>query len=162
MDELRAAAEDFLSQRRIAVVGVSREGDSAANPVYRRLREKGYEVFPVNPHADEVEGDPCLPSVGEIPGGVDGVVVATHPAVSADVARECVAAGVPRVWFHRSFGTGSVSDEAVAVCEQAGLRVMAGACPMMFLEPVDFGHRCMRWILDKTGKLPEPTGRPTP
>jgi uncharacterized protein len=68
--------------------------------------------------------------------------------------RDCVAAGVQRIWLHRSFGTGSVSDEAVALAEREGLRVIAGACPMMFLQPVDLPHRCMKWVLGATGKLP--------
>ena len=156
MDEIRKAAEEFLSHDRIAVAGVSRSGDSAANPVYRRLRKEGYDVFAVNPAATEVEGDPCWPSLAEVPAELDGVIIATHPDVSDDVARECVEIGVPRVWFHRSFGTGSVSDEAVRVCREAGISVLAGACPMMFLEPVDVVHRCMRWVLDRTGGLPEP------
>jgi uncharacterized protein len=156
MTTLRTAADEFLSHRRIAVAGVARDGASAANYVYQRLRETGYEVFPVNPNAAEVEGDRCYASVDEIPGGVDGVVIGTAPQASADVVRDCVAAGVPRVWFHRSFGTGSVSEEAVELARREGLAVIPGACPRMFLDPVDFPHRCMRWVLGATGKLPEP------
>jgi uncharacterized protein len=155
MATLKEAADEFLAQRRIAVAGVARDGASAANFVYRRLREAKYEVYAVNPNADEVEGDRCYRSIGEIPGGVDGVVIGTAPQASAAVVRDCVAAGVPRVWFHRSFGTGSVSREAVALADSAGLSVIAGACPMMFLQPVDLPHRCMRWVLGATGKLPD-------
>jgi predicted CoA-binding protein len=158
VERLREAARDFLSRRRLAVVGVSRKGDSAANPIYRRLRDEGYEVYPVNPSAETVEGDACYPTLADVPADLEGVVVATHPDVAADVARACVHLGVPRVWFHRSFGQGSVSQDAVTICETAGLSVLAGACPMMFLEPVDFGHRCIRWLLSKTAGLPEPTG----
>jgi uncharacterized protein len=155
MTRLQRAASEFLAQRRIAVAGVARDGTSAANIVYRRLRADGYEVFPVNPNSDRVEGDRCYASLGEIRGGVDGVVIGTAPLAATDVVRDCVAAGVPRVWFHRSFGTGSVSDEAVELAEREGLAVIAGACPMMFLEPVDLPHRCTRWALGVTGKLPE-------
>lgn len=158
MHSLQAAAAEFLSRPRLAVAGVSRKGDTAANGIYRALRKAGYRVYPVNPNAEEVEGDACYPSVGAIPDGVDGVVVATHPDVAAEVVRECVACGVPRVWLHRSFGTGSVSPEAVDVARAAGLDVIDGACPLMFLEPVDLGHRCIRWILNARGKLPEADG----
>jgi hypothetical protein len=58
--------------------------------------------------------------------------------------------------MHRSFGTGSVSEEAVNLCREKGIEVIPGACPMMFCEPVDFGHRCMRWLLKVTGGLPAP------
>lgn len=151
---LRGAAEEFLSHRRIAVAGVARDGASAANYVFRRLRECGYEVFPVNPNAAEVEGARCYASVREIPGGVDGVVIGTAPRAAAGVVRDCVAAGVPRIWFHRSFGAGSVSEDAVELARRERLAVIPGACPLMFLDPVDVPHRCIRWVLGATGKLP--------
>lgn len=154
MARANAAVEDFLAQKRIAVAGVSRSKNEAANAVYRKLRGAGYEVFAVNPKAQEVEGDPCFPDLGSVPGGVDGVVIATHPAVSEQVARECAELGIRRVWMHRSFGQGSVSEEAVRVCRDNGISVIPGGCPLMFCAPVDIGHRCMRWVLGVTGRLP--------
>ncbi len=155
MQSIREAAEEFLARKRIAVAGVSRDEKQTANAIYRHLRENGYDVVPVNPHADQAEGDRCWPSVAAIPEPPDGVLIVTHPDAAADVARDCVEAGVPRVWMHRSFGTGSVSDEAAAICRDAGIAVLDGGCPMMFLEPVDVAHKCFRWILGKTGKLPD-------
>ena len=152
---MREAAEEFLAQKRIAVAGVSRDEKQTANAIYRHLKKHGYEVVPVNPNADELEGDRCWPSVAAIPDPPDGVLIATHPDAAAAVARECVEAGVPRVWMHRSFGTGSVSDEATEICRGAGIAVLDGGCPLMFLEPVDIAHRCFRWLLDRTGKLPD-------
>jgi predicted CoA-binding protein len=144
----------FLAGRRLAVAGVSRNNDVAANAVFRKLLKAGYEVFPLNPNAEGVEGVRCYPGVSSLPGPVDGVVVATHPDVSAAVVRECAEQGVGRVWFHRSFGTGSVSDEAVAECDRAGIECIVGGCPLMFCEPVDFGHKCMRWWLQRSGRVP--------
>ncbi|MFA6167884.1 MAG: CoA-binding protein [Gemmatimonadaceae bacterium] len=144
---------DFLRGKRIAVAGVSRGADSAANPVYRKLRSAGFEVFPVNPHASVVEGVSCYPDLESIPGTLDGVVVATHPDQSIAIVRQTVARKVPRVWFHRSFGQGSVSDAAVRECEAHGIACIVGGCPLMFCEPVDVGHRCMRWWLDRRGRI---------
>ena len=155
MDQLKEAAREFLAQERIAVAGVSRDSRQAANAIYRKLREHGYDVVPVNPNAEEVEGDRAYPSVAAIPTRPDGVLIATHPDAAAVVARDCVDAGVPRVWMHRSFGTGSVSSEATDLCRSAGVAVLEGGCPMMFLEPVDVAHRCFRWILGVTGRLPD-------
>lgn len=155
MDELRTAAADFLRHRRLAVAGVSRSGGNPANLIYRRLRADGRDVVAVNPSADEVEGDVCYRTIGAVPGGLDGVIIATPPAASAAVVADCIAAGVPRVWLHRSFGVGSVSTEAERLCRDHDVAVLAGGCPMMFLEPVDLGHRCMRWILARAGKLPD-------
>jgi predicted CoA-binding protein len=154
METMRAAAEEFLAQRRIAVAGVSRDSKQTANAIYRRLRKEGYEVVPVNPSATEVEGDVCYPSIGALPERPDGVLVVTTPAAAVEVARECIEAGVERVWMHRSFGEGSVSGEAAVLCREAGIAVLDGGCPMMFLEPVDIAHKCFRWILGATGGLP--------
>lgn len=156
MSGLEEAVRDFLDQRRIAVAGVSRSGREAANAVYRKLKEAGYEVFAVNPAADEVEGDVCYPNLAAISAEVDGVVVATHPDVTSDVARECVDLGISRVWMHRSFGRGSVSDDAVEYGRAHGITVIPGGCPMMHVDPVDVGHKCIRWVLRATGRMPRP------
>jgi predicted CoA-binding protein len=146
---------EFLRGRRIAVAGVSREPGQPANAVYRKLRDAGYEVFPVNPNASEIEGVRCYPDLISIPEPVvDGVVVVTHPDVSMEVVRQCAERGVRRVWFHRSFGQGSVSELAVHECQARGLECIVGGCPLMYCDPVDFGHRCMRWWLGRQGRVP--------
>jgi predicted CoA-binding protein len=144
----------FLEGRRIAVAGVSRKGDTAANAVFKKLRDSGYEVFPVNPNAQTVEDVICYPDIASIPGQLDGVVIATHPDIAAAIVGQCKARGVARVWFHRSFGAGSVSDEAVRECKRLGIDAIVGGCPLMFCEPVDVAHRCMRWWLQRGGRVP--------
>lgn len=145
---------EFLRGKRIAVAGVSRHAGQAANAVYRKLRDAGYDTVAVNPHAAEVEGAPCYPDLAAIPGRLDGVVIATHPDVGADIVRACAARGVRRIWFHRSFGQGSVSQAALAECDRCGIRPIVGGCPLMYCTPVDVGHRCMRWWLGRRGRLP--------
>lgn len=155
MPTLKGKVDDFLAQKRIAVAGVSREPKgSAANLIYQKLKSAGYQVFPLNPHAETVEGEKCYPDLKSIPDGVNGVVIVTPPEAVEQIVRECAETGVSRVWMHRSFGAGSVSEEAVQYCAENNISVIAGACPMMFCQPVDFGHKCMRWILGVTGKLP--------
>jgi uncharacterized protein len=158
MDALEQAARDFLAQKRIAVAGVSRKGDVAANIIYKKLRAAGYEVFPVNPNAESVEGDNCYPDLTSIPGGVDGLVIATAPRVAIELVRQAADAGVQRVWMHRSFGKGSVDEEAVRLARERGLAVIPGGCPMMFCEPVDVAHACMRWFLRVSGRQARPHG----
>jgi predicted CoA-binding protein len=155
MSSLKDAALEFLSHRRIAVAGVSRDKPNAANVVYRKLKAEGYDVFAVNPAADQVEGDRCYRSLAEIAGGVDGVVVGSHPGTALAIVQEAAAAGVRRVWLHKGPGTGSVSAEAVSWCKAHDVAVIAGACPMMYVAHADFGHRCMCWLLDRFGKLPD-------
>jgi predicted CoA-binding protein len=152
--KLREAAEEFLAQSRIAVAGVSRDTKQPANLIYRRLKDTGHEVFAVNPNAEEVEGDHCYASVNAIPGGVDGVVIATPPGAALGVATDCATAGVSRVWLHRGMGPGSSSDEAVAYCHEHGITAIPAGCPCMFGATADPGHKCMRAMLQITGKLP--------
>ena len=156
MSSLIQAAQDFLELKRIAVAGVSRKGDTAANAVYKKLRVSGYPVFPVNPNAEKVEGDPCYPDLSSIPGGVEGVVIATHPSVTLGLVEECGRLGLRHIWMHRSFGQGSVDDEAVNLGRELGLKVIPGSCPMMFCEPVDVFHKCMRWFLHVSRKEAKP------
>ncbi len=148
---------DFLAQKRIAVAGVSRTpGSAAANGIYRRLRESGYQVYAVNPNADEVEGDRCYHSLKDIPEKVDGVVIATPASATDQVVHDCADMGISRVWMHNgihSLGT-SVSDSAVEFCQQHNITVIAGACPLMFGKPSDGFHRFMCRATDLFGRLP--------
>ena len=145
----------FLRGRRIAVAGVSRQSGQAANAVFRKLRTAGYEVFPINPNASEVEGVRCYDAVRAVPGPLDGVVIATASDTAIEIVRQCREHGVRQVWFHRSFGNGSVSEEAVGECQAYGINCIVGGCPLMFCEPVDVGHRCMRWWLQRQGRVPK-------
>ncbi len=114
-----------------------------------------FTVFPTNPKANEVEGDPCYPDLKSVPDGVNGVVVANHPGVAQQIVEECVELGINYVWFHSSIGLGSVTEEAVAYCQENNIKVIPAGCPMMFVEKVDFGHKCMRWFFGVTGKIPK-------
>lgn len=151
---LQEAARDFLAQERIAIVGASRDSRAPANFVLRKLRAAGHEVFPVNPRALNVEGLKCYPDLRSIPDGVDAVVVFTPPRATAGVVKACAVLGINHVWIHRSLGAGSLSAEAMQTDEARSLTLIAGGCPAMFCEPVDFGHRCMRWFLSATHKIP--------
>ena len=154
MPSVPRSVADFLSGRRIGVAGVSRSGQAAANAIFRKLRDSGYEALPVNPAAAEVEGVRSYPNVASIPGAVDGVVIATHPKVSIEVVRQCADHGINRVWFHRSFGQGSVSEEAIRECQARGIHCIVGGCPLMYCEPVDGAHRCFRWWLHLWRRVP--------
>ena len=148
--------KNFLAQKRLAVAGVSRNPKgSAANLIYHKLRETGYEVFPINPYAEMIAGERCYPNLKTISPTVEGVVIATRPEIAEQIVHECAEIGVSRVWMHRSFGAGSLSEAAVKFCHEHRIAVIAGGCPLLFCPPVDFGHKCMRWILKATGGLPK-------
>ena len=155
MTTVAEATHDFLAQKRIAVAGVSRKAAGhGGNVVYKRLKDRGYEVFAVNPNADEIEGDRCWRDLASIEGGVDAVVIATNPTDSMAVVDACRELGITRVWMHRSFGTGSVSEEAVQAGRRDGMTVIAGGCPLMFDPTADVVHKCMKWVAGLTGAAP--------
>ena len=152
--EMKEAAARFLAAKRVAVTGVSRTPEThGSNNVYKRLRERGYEVFAVNPNADEVEGDRCYQDLKAIPGGVEAVVIGTRPEIAEDTMRECAELGITQVWMHRGPGAGSVSDAATAYGRAQGITVIDGGCPLMFGPTADLGHKVMRVIY--AGKVPK-------
>ena len=154
MHPLPPAVAGFLAGKRIAVAGVSRAGNQPANAIFRSFLDRGFEAVPINPHADHLEGVACYPDLTAVPGVVGGLMLVTHPAVAADLVRQAAARGIERVWFHRSFGEGSVSDAALQVCAEFGIGPIAGVCPLMYCEPVDLAHRCFRWWLGRDGRDP--------
>jgi predicted CoA-binding protein len=155
MRRVRDSIADFLSYRSFAVAGVSKDPRSPANAIFRRLRETGYRVFPVNPRTDQAEDVECWPNLDALPEPVEGVIAVTPPRESEALVRDCARLGIPRLWMHRSFGGGSVSDAAVEYGRAHGVEVLAGGCPLMYCGNVDVGHKCMRWILGVARKLPD-------
>ena len=155
MQKTKDVATEFLDHKRVAVTGVSRHPEShGSNVVYKRLRDRGYEVFAVNPNADAVEGDHCYQDLKSVPGGVDWVVIGTRPETAEETMRECVDLGITRVWMHRSFGAGSVSDLATGYGRDHGIQVIDGGCPCMYDPTADPGHKVMKAMLTLTRKMP--------
>ena len=156
MTKIKTAATEFLTHKRVAVTGVSREpGSHGSNVVYRRLRDRGYEVFAVNPNADQVEGDPSYHDLRSIPGGVEAVVIGTRPETAEATMRECADLGIKHVWMHRGPGAGSVSVEATNYGREHGIAVIDGGCPCMFGPTADAGHRAMRFVFTLSGNVPK-------
>jgi predicted CoA-binding protein len=140
-------ARDFLDAGRLVVIGASPERDSFGGTIARALHAHGTEVVVVNRGNRPVDDLPCYRSIDTVPGEVDGVIVVVPPAVAANVVRECAAAGVRRIWLFKGIGgPGSATDEAVAVAEASDMEVIAGACPLMFIEPVGWFHRVHRYV----------------
>ena len=148
MRTIKEAASEFLAHKRIAVTGVSRKPkEHGSNTVFKRLRDRGYQVFAVNPNADKVEGARSYHDLKSIPGGVDAVVIATAADKAEGTMRECVELGITHVWMHRSYGQGSVSAAAAAYGREHGITVIDGGCPLMFGPTADFAHKLMRMVL---------------
>lgn len=157
MSTMQEAARDFLAQKSIAVVGVSRNKSKTANFIYRKLRSEGYQVFAVNPNATTVEGDVCYHDLKAIAAKPDGVVIVTKPQITDQVVRECAELGVARVWMHQGVDkkATSVSEGATIFCRENGITVIPGSCPMMYCNHADLGHRFMKWLQGVTGNRPK-------
>jgi predicted CoA-binding protein len=154
MQPIKEAASEFLANKRVAVTGVSRTPKThGSNNVYRRLRERGYDVFAVNPNTQEVEGDRSYPDLQSISGGVEAVVIGTRPEIAEDTMHESAELGIKHVWMHRGPGGGSVSNAATEYGRQHGITVIDGGCPLMFEPTADLGHKIMRFVY--AGRVPK-------
>jgi predicted CoA-binding protein len=154
MQSIDQAATSFLAHKRVAVTGVSRTpANHGSNAVYRRLRDRGYDVFAINPNAAIVEGDRAYRDLRSIPGGVEAVVIGTRPELAEDTMRECAELGIKQVWMHRGVGPGSVSDRATTFGRQQGITVIDGGCPLMFAPTADLGHKLIRLVY--SGRVPK-------
>ena len=143
--------QEFLSQKTIAMAGLSRNEKSMSASVNKELQAKGYRVLPVNPAAATINGEKCYPSLAALPEKVGGVLVFTQPAESEKVVRDAAAQGITRVWLQQ----GAQSEAAVAFCLQKGMQVVSGKCIMMFAEPVSSVHGVHRWFAGVFGRLPK-------
>jgi uncharacterized protein len=128
-----AQIQDFLGQKRLAVVGVSTRPQDFSRTLFREFRKRGYDAVPVNPAASEIDGQPCFARLADIEPPVDGALLMTSPAATDQVVRDCAGAGIKRVWMYRALGAGAVSASAVKFCEAEGITVIPGECPFMFL-----------------------------
>lgn len=146
----RELIDDFLALDSFAVVGVSRSGKKFGNSVYRMLKERGKEVYPVNRLAEKVDGERCYAYLRELPDAVDGVVIVVRPQQAETVLKEAAEAGIRRVWIQQ----GSESKKSIQFCEQYGLQAVYGQCIIMYSDPVESIHKFHRWCLKVLGKLP--------
>jgi predicted CoA-binding protein len=160
MAKIDTLVQDFLAQKKIAVVGVSDKRETGCNLGYRKFKAAGYTVFAVNPHMTTFEGAPCYPDLKAIPDKPDGVYVLANPKVTDQIVQQCVELGIKHVWMHCMMGTKpgvapdttSVSQNAVRMCRENGITVIPGSCPNQYLQP-DFGHRLMRMMFGVMGNL---------
>lgn len=160
MAKIDTLVQDFLAQKRIAVVGVSDRRDTGCNLAYRKFKENGYTVYAINPRITTFEGDPCYPDLKSTPETAQAVFILARPEVTVQVVQQCVELGIKRVWMHCLLGTRpglgagmtSVSTAAVRLCRENGISVIPGSCPNQFLK-ADFGHGMMRVMFRTVGLL---------
>ncbi len=160
MSKIDSMAQDFLVQKKIAVVGVSETRETGCNLNYQKFKDAGYTVYAISPKSDKFKGDPCYPDLASTPEKPDAVFILASPEVTEEIVQQCVDVGVKHVWMHCMMGTKpgliesmtSVSQDAVALCRENGIEVIPGSCPAQFLNP-DFGHKMMRGLWRLMGNM---------
>ena len=158
MSKLETLVQDFLAQKKIAVVGISDKRETGCNLAYTKFKESGYQVYAVNPRITTYDGETCYPDLTSIPEKPDAVFILASPNVTDQIVQQCVDLGIKRVWMHCLMGTTpglaagmtSVSQSAVKMCQASGITVIPGACPNQFLKP-DFAHALARGIFRTLG-----------
>jgi predicted CoA-binding protein len=143
---MNRAVQEFLSSRRIALVGFSRNPKDFSRMLDAQLREQGYEVVPVHPEAAELDGRRAFPRVGAVEPPVDAALLLVPPSQAEAVVRDCLDAGVHRVWLHRGGGPGSASPDAISLCRSRGVEPVVDLCPMMALPGASWPHRLHGWF----------------
>jgi len=136
------AVQDFISSKRIAVVGASRQGNKFGNEIAKELKARDYEVFIVHPEAQEIGGETCYPNLAALQGKADAVLICVPPKAAEQVVQDAVAAGIKNIWLQQ----GAQSPEAVAAAQKAGITPVEGKCVLMYAEPVTSFHRFHRWF----------------
>src|SRR5690242_127502 len=108
------AIQDFLAQKRIAMVGISRAPKDFSVSLFQELIGRGYDIVPVNPKTPNVLGHTCFARVQDIEPPVDGALVMTSCKATPGIVNDCYEAGIRRIWMYRAGGKGAVDENAVA------------------------------------------------
>ena len=147
--------QDFLAQKRIAVIGVTRDEKGWGRALYNAFKSRGYDTYAINP-SRAIAGLQCYGNLRDLPMKVDGVVLAVPPKITDEVVRQVAELGIARVWMHRGAGgEGAVSQAAIQFCKEKNIAVIYGVCPLMYLQPTGFGHKLHHAFAKWRKQLPE-------
>ena len=149
---MKQTIQSFIDEPKIAIVGASKNKDNFGKYLLEELTKQEYEVHPVNPKCEEINGISCVPTVKELPDDVEGAILAVPNTLTLDIVRECINSPIRRVWMVKGVGTGAYSEEAHNLCKESGIEVVYGFCPMMFFGKG--GHKFHLWIRKTFGKVP--------
>jgi hypothetical protein len=147
--------ERFLSSKRIAAIGVSRDPKDFTRAVVSEFQTQGYDIVTVNPKAEANGAVTVFRRIQEVSPSVEAALIMTPSSVTESVVRDCKEAGIGFVWMYRAVGKGAVSEAAVEFCHQNGIDVIAGHCPLMFLPGAAAIHRFHGFLLKVIGKYPK-------
>ena len=148
--------DDFLALKRIAFVGVSRNPKDFNSALWQEFRQRRVDAVPVNPRAQVLDGQPCFARVQDIAPAVEGALIMTAKKDTEQVVRDCIEAGIKKVWMYGGAAPGAQTKEALALCDANGIEVIAGYCPYMFFKGSPAFHGLHRGWKKLTGSYPKP------
>jgi uncharacterized protein len=152
------AIQNFLAEKRIAMIGVSRDPKSFSVSLFDELCGRGYQVIPVNPNVPNVKGHRCFARVQDVQPPIAAALLMTSPQATEKVVEDCAEAGIRQIWMYRAGGSGAVSAKAVEYCRAKGIEVIPGECPFMFLPRTGGVHRFHGFLRKITGRFPRHHG----
>ncbi|MEP7365821.1 MAG: CoA-binding protein [Acidobacteriota bacterium] len=146
--------QEFLGLKQIAIVGVSRKNGAYSRTVFDNLRCAMPHVIPVNPEVDEIEGEQCFRSVSDIYPPPQGAILLVHAGAILGVTRECLRTGVKMVWMRQAGSTSEAHSQAAEECRTAGVKLIEGECPLMFLRGGHWIHHVHASMRKLVGTYP--------
>jgi predicted CoA-binding protein len=150
----RHLINEFLKVKRFAIVGVSHDEKEFSRKLYHELCRRGYDIVPVNPFIKHINGKPCVARVQDIRPPVTSALLMTSQATTDQVLRDCADAGITLVWIYGISGVKNVSQSALKICDETGIKAVSGYCPFMFFHGSAFFHRLHGFALKLTGSYP--------
>ncbi len=149
---MREIIQNFLDLKKVAIAGASPNKDNFGLYLLKELTKLGQEVYPVNPHYDDIEGTKCASSVKDLAKDVENLILAVSPELSEEIVEQVSGTGIKRVWMIKGMGKGAYSEKAHSTCDDNQIDVVYGVCPMMFYG--EGGHKFHLWLRRTFGKLP--------
>lgn len=119
--------KEFMAKKKFAVVGATDNPEKNGNRIFKNLKNRGYEVYPVNPKMDVLEGTKVYHTLSDIPVEIDVVDFVVPPPVTEEILKECKALGLKRIWLQ----PGAESEAAIRYCDENKMTVLHDVCVMM-------------------------------
>ena len=145
--------DQFISDKNIALIGVSKDQQKFGNVLFKELTKKGYTVFPVHPNLQELEDTKCFATLDELPDKVKNLLLVVKPKATEEIVSRINPEKIKRVWMHKGMGNGAASIQAIDECKKKGIEVIFGFCPMMFISPTGL-HGFHLWMRKTFGTVP--------
>ena len=146
-----ASIKAFLEPKEFAISGVSRNPRKFGFQVYDLLKKNDYKLYPVNPNADDINGEPCYKSVADLPDSVSNLYIVTRKKQTREIIQAAVDKGLKNIWIQQ----GSDTPEALEIAEKNDVNLIYKECMLKFADPVGGIHKFHRTLNKVFGGYPK-------